>query len=186
MFSFLKRKILARDVADVFFDGIHQRADARHGERLQAHAPSLGHEIVNDEWIYFDVFTFDYATFLAFGETPARQAVLDPFSFLVAAWLKTRQAPPTPIRTTLYLFPGELTTLFPEGAEPAHERLKRRLALYAKAVKAPSEFAGNDKVAHAFSTLCGVRDISFDGGVAAGFSTLKIEYVKILKSVRIK
>ena len=169
MFSFLKRKVSPVEVAEGYVRSIRRWVDGGYSNRLKPSGESLGPEIVNDEWIYFDVFVVDYVTFLVFGESAARHAVLDPFSSRVTSWLKTRRAPPTPLRICPYLPADVPATFLPEESEPSDGRLKRRLALYANAVRAPSEFGGNDIVAMTFSTLCGVSDASFDAGVAAYF-----------------
>jgi hypothetical protein len=93
MFSFFKQRISAQDVAEGYFESIRTNAESDNSNYPIPDEAPLGLEIVKDEWIYFNVFIFDYSTFLAFVETPTRHAILDPFSALVTNWLKNRQAP---------------------------------------------------------------------------------------------
>jgi hypothetical protein len=186
MFSFLKRRIPAAELAEGFFISLQQRAEMGLKERVLPLGESLAPEILESEWIFLDVFTFDYATFLVFGDAPVRHAILRPYGTLLRSWLALRQAPATPVRTTLYLFPNEMTTLFPEEAEPGDHRFERRLALYQKAIKNPNDQGENWSVGVAFSMFCGVHEISYAVAISAYFSHMKIEDGKTLKSVRIE
>jgi hypothetical protein len=52
-------------------------------------------------------------------------------------------------------------------------------------LKAPSAQGENWQVAGTFTALCGVDDVAYTTGVAAWFSRAKINYVKLLTSLRI-
>jgi hypothetical protein len=184
MFGFLKRKVQAQEVAEGLFESVQGRA-SRVDRRMVPDQPQIGLEIINDEWIYFDVLMIDFATFLAFGETPARHVVLDPFSCLVANWLKTRQAPATPVRMGPYFMP-EYAILAAEEIEPANKRLQRRLVLYAKAVAAPTNEPRSYNVAVTFSALCGAfADMAHTVGISKYFLGMTAGDSKMLKSLRI-
>jgi len=190
MFSFFKQRASAQDVAEGYFESIRNNAESGYPKTMFPDEAPLGIEIVKDEWIYFDVFTFDYTTFLAFGETPARHAILNPFSSLVANWLKNRQAPAI-IEPRLIINFDHLDEppnfVAEEECESAHERLKRRILIYAEALKTPCSLGQNYMVALTFAALCGVdfTDTPFIMGISAWFSHLKVEGTKHLKSLRI-
>src|SRR5208337_383053 len=58
----------ASDVAKEFFAIIKENADAGQPNTILPDEAPLGVEIIKDEMIYLDVFTFDFATYLAFGQ----------------------------------------------------------------------------------------------------------------------
>lgn len=177
----LKLEESACEVAEGFFEHIRRNAEAGQPKKWFPKEASIGLEVIKDEWIYFDVFVFDYVTFHAFGETAARHAVLDPFEFLVANWLKARQAPPTPIRMCFY--PDDIKVFPAEEREPASERLKRRMAMYAEAVQTPNASGVNYMVALTFATLCGIEDVAEIVGISTFFCHGKLARFNILKSL---
>jgi len=189
MFSFFKQRVSAQDIAKGFFESIREKAESGYLKKMFPDEAPLGMEVVKHEWIYFDVFIFDYTTFLAFGETPARHAILNPFSSLVANWLKNREAPAITEPRILINFDtiDEPPKSFEkEKRESAHERLKRRVLIYAEALKTPCSLGQNYMVALTFAALCGVdviEESSYVMGISAYFSHLKIEQTKHLKSL---
>jgi hypothetical protein len=191
MFSFFKQKASPQDVAEGFFESIRDNAESGYPKKMLPDEAPLGMEIVKDEWIYFDVFIFDYTTFLAFGETPARHAIQNPFSVLIINWLKNRQAPAITesriIAPTFDNIAEGPKFIAEEEYESAHERLKRRVLIYAETLKTPCSLGQNYMVALTFATLCGVdfTDVPYIMGISAYFSQRKIEQTKYLKSLRI-
>ncbi|MGD0208367.1 MAG: hypothetical protein ABSC89_12245 [Verrucomicrobiota bacterium] len=191
MFSFFKQRESAQDVAEGFFDSIRENTESGYPKKMFPDEAPLGMDLIKDEWIYFDIFIFDYVTFLAFGETPARHAILNPFSSLVTNWLKNRQAPPITEPRIIINFDNidkPPKTFDQEERESAHERLKRRVLIYAEALKTPCSLGQNYMIALTFATLCGVdviEDNSYVMGISAYFSQRKIEQTKYLKSLRL-
>jgi hypothetical protein len=191
MFSFFKQRIPARDVAEGYFESIRENAESENPNYPVPDKAPLGMEIVKDEWIYFKVFIFDYSTFLAFGETPKRHAILNPFSALITNWLTNRKAPAITESRIIAPTPDNISEppkfIAEERSESSHERLKRRVLTYAEALKAPCSLGQDYMVALTFVTLCGVdfTDIPYIMSISANFSYLKIEQAKHLKSLRI-
>ena len=87
-------------MADAIFDSIKRRYESDQAFKGNADwklfrgDSSLDEGIIKDEWLYFEIYLNDLATFLAFGNTPKRQSVLDPFVCNLTSWLKNRPAPP--------------------------------------------------------------------------------------------
>lgn len=212
MFSFLNRNAAARNLAEAVFTSIKQEAEAGMPNQVFPEKDPPGvettwsMETIKDEWIYFHVFTFDFTTFLVFGDTPARHAVLDPFIVFVRKWLKSRWAPARPYSLLPQfgihenLFPdgfklnlpsvqvqGDVVTFLSEHSEPAFERLKRRMAIYAAAARSSRERRENHAVALTFTTLCRchVLDMDYIMAVSKRFSTTKIETANLLRSIQI-
>ena len=55
-------------------------------------------DAVKDEWLYFQIFLFDFAVYQAFGPTAAKAAVLTPFWTRVKGWLQNQQVAALPVR----------------------------------------------------------------------------------------
>jgi hypothetical protein len=190
MFSFFKQRASPQDIAEGFFESIRDNAESGYLKKMYPDKAPLGIEIIKDEWIYFDVFSFDFTTFLAFGETPTKHAILNPFSFLIANWLKNRQAPRiTEPRMIITGFDniGNPTFIPEEEGEPALNRLKRRVLTYSEAMKKPCDLGGNYMIAATFAALCGIdfSDTPYIVGISEYFSSRKIQQTNYLKSLRI-
>jgi hypothetical protein len=76
MFSFLKPKVDADEIASGVLDSFQRRVQ-REDWYLPDESP-FGLEVVKDECLHLHVFAFDFSTFLAFGDAPVRHAVLTP------------------------------------------------------------------------------------------------------------
>jgi hypothetical protein len=161
-------------MADVLLDNIKKGCEG--GQAFTGNAEwqlfrgysSLDEGIIKNEWLYFRIYIVDLATFLAFGDTPKRQLVLDPFVRNVANWLKNRPAPSI-LEARICLFPDPANPLIfpPENAEPAVKRLNRRIKSYTEATKLENEQA--NMRAQVFAALCGVSHdiasiVSINGG----------------------
>jgi DNA-binding response OmpR family regulator len=186
-----KATLPPEEIAEVFFERLKDKAEAGFPKNMFPDEAPLGIELIKDEWIYFSVFIFDYSTFLAFGETPSRRAILNPFSTLVVSWLKTRRAPavmePRIIAPTFENAAEPPNFIDEEPSEPSNERLKRRVLTYSEALKTPCSLGQNYMVALTFASLCGVdsSDLPYVTGISSFFSRLKIEQTKILKSYHV-
>ena len=193
MFSFLRPKNPAEDfeAADVLFDGIKKGFES--GQAFKGNAEwqlfrgysSLDERIIKDEWLYFRIYIVDLATYLAFGDTPKRQSVLDPFVRNITNWLKNRSAPSI-LEARICLFPDPANPLIfpPENAEPAVKRLNRRIKSFAEAAKIENEL-GNMR-AQVFAALCGVsHDIASLVSINTYLASLSVETAKVMKKYQI-
>src|SRR3989442_3721597 len=79
MLSFLKRKITAQDIGQGIAARIQNRFGSNSDNKLLPDNPAVSPDIVRDEWLHFEVFCFDYSTYLAFGEIPTRKAIAHHF-----------------------------------------------------------------------------------------------------------
>lgn len=188
MFSFFKQKASSQDVAEALFDKLRRNSESDYRKNMLPDEATLSMELIRDEWLYFDAFILDSATFLAFGETPARHAILDPFSSLVANWLRTRKVlaitEPRLIIAT-YEDAANPTILPLEPYESALQRFKRRLSIYAQALKTPCTFGQNYRVAVTFMALCGFDStgVNYIMGISSYFATASVEYANVLKAL---
>jgi hypothetical protein len=193
MFSFFKPKRPAEDLgaADGFLVSLKRSFESGQafkgdGEWMLFRGYSLLDEgIIKDEWLYFKIYIIDFATFLAFGNTPQRQSVLDPFVRNVTNWLKNRPAPSI-LEARICLFPDPANPLIfpPEDAEPAVKRLNRRIKTYADAAKLESE-QGNMR-AQVFAALCGVsHDVASLVSINTYLTSFSVSTAKILKENQI-
>jgi hypothetical protein len=193
MFSFFKRKCSAVEVADAIFDSIKRRYESDQAFKGNADwqlfrgDSSLDEEIVKDEWLYFEIYLNDLATFLAFGNTPKKQTVLDRFVCNINSWLKNRPAPSIlDERISFWPDPANPLIFPPENAEPAVKRLNRRIMMYAETKKVEKEQGKFNMTVHVFSTLCGVsNNIACLGGINAYLTSHNIEAVKFLTKYQI-
>jgi len=81
MLSFLKRKQSGAELGIGFYR--HLRMSYADGfpklQNLLAATTAIDSNAVRDEWLYLEVFAYDFSVFLALGKTPAKAAVLVPF-----------------------------------------------------------------------------------------------------------
>jgi len=145
----------------------------------------LNDEVIKYEWLYFDIFIFDLSTFLAFGNTSRREAILNPFQDCVTNWMQQRIVCPIPeARLWIFNYSEEPKVFPPEKSELATTRLSRRMASYSEVIALSNSSDVNFSVASLFAKLCGTDDPSFIAKVSAYFSQMKIKNVGMLKSIK--
>lgn len=174
------------EVARGVFNSIKNQYERDFADKYWPDSSVLNDEVIKDEWLFFDIFIFDLSTFLAFGNTSKREAVLNPFQDCVANWMQQRIVCPIPeARLWIFNYSEEPKVFPPENSEPATTRLSRRLASYSEVIALSNSTDGNFAVASVFAKLCGTDDPSFIAGVSAYFSQMKINTVGMLKSIKI-
>ena len=175
----------AETAAKAAFDEIKKRSECGRAGRFWPNEPAFREEFINDEWLYLDVFIFDYSIYRAFGNTPERQLVLNKFQNLIAGWLRNRIVSKIP-DVRLWMFdPGEEPLFFPpEIAEPAVTRLTRRMESYSKAVALHHEMGENLSVASVFAAHCGASSFDYIAGVGRYVFEKKMNFVKMLKVIQ--
>ena len=185
MFSFLKPKIAASDIAEILFQQLRKDLESADNDKpflRDAQPEDMARAI--EEWLYFDVFCIDLFVFIAFGRTPETKAILDPFYLLVRRWLADSEVPALPERGGLY--EGEIKIVPAENIEPAFDRLNRRLGLYGEVIRQPPPLGEAWGLARMFGILCD----SLDGLDITEFSVLfserKAAKVELLKANRVK
>ena len=186
MFSFFKKRITPEDVGGGVFDSIKRRYEKGRTDRFWPEKPLFREVFINDEWLFFDIFIFDLATFLAFGNTPERQKYLNPFERNVVDWLQHRTAPRFPEDRFCLINPLEGPIYFPpEDAEPMTKRLSRRVSAYSKATTIQHHMGENYVIGSVFSALCGAEnDLGYIVGISTYFSHQKIASIEMLKTYR--
>src|ERR1039457_4517642 len=100
MFSFLKPKQSADDIAIEHYRLLQKNRAAGFPEsnHLFPQEAQIDSEAVKDEWLYFQIFLFDFALYQAFGATAAKAAVLTPFWTHIKGWLQNEQVSALPVR----------------------------------------------------------------------------------------
>ncbi|HEU5070471.1 MAG TPA: hypothetical protein VFV96_08670 [Verrucomicrobiae bacterium] len=185
MLSFLKRKVSGTEIGAEFFkrlrDG-HAAGFAEDREFFPVEA-QISRDAVIDEWLYFEVFLVDYSTYLALGRTSEKSKVLDLFWLSIQEWLGAHQVVALPER--LAVLGGGPRSIPPEKVEYALARLLRRMKTYCSAIQTPHRLGENYSVASVFLNSCGNFNAITVTGISTLFSSRKIGYVELLKSVRI-
>src|ERR1700738_4213833 len=103
MFSLFRPKIAAKEVAEMFIEGIQR--DVANGQMNKPFIDEIPAEDLpntRQEWFYFDVFNVDYFVFLAFGQNPEKKAILDAFWQQIRQTLSAYEVPALPERMGLY------------------------------------------------------------------------------------
>lgn len=182
---FGKKKVLGAQIGAEFFKRIQDghQAEFPDDRELFPGDAQISRRLVFDEWLYFKIFLVDYSTFLALGRTPEKFKVLDPFWRSVQAWLNEYQVAALPER--LSVFDGGPKAIPVENAEFAFSRLLRRMKGYSAAVQTTHQLGENYSVASVFLNSCGSFNALTAVGISTLFSSEKIGYVKLLKSIRI-
>jgi hypothetical protein len=184
MFSFLERTAAASDIAETLFEKIRKDAETGEIDRpFLRGAPPADVARIKEEWLYFDVFSIDLFVFIAFGRTPEKKAILDPFYLLIRRWLGDSRVPALPERAGLYGL--ELKTVAGENSEPTLDRLNRRSGLYAEVIREPPPLGEAWGLARIFGILCRSLDGLDMMEFSALFSNRKLALVKLLKAKRI-
>jgi hypothetical protein len=181
MLSFLKRKQSGPEIGLEFYRHLQKgRAEGFSKFQKIIHASTaIDSNAVRDEWLYLQIFAFDFSVYLALGKTPAKAAVLTPFWQHIEAWLQAEQVAALPER---FAVAGEGPRVIPaEPSERSYTRLLRRVQGYSSAVTSPHEMEQNYSVAAVFASACGFMDIASITGVSAWFSSLKIQTVQFIK-----
>ena len=184
MFSLLKAKIAAHEVAEVLIE--HIQKEVANG---QVNKPFIEEVVADDlptirqEWFYFDVFNVDCCVLLAFDNSPEKKAILDWFWSQTRQWLTASRVPALPERIGPYA--GQMKIIAAECAELAYDRLTRRCTMYSEEITNPHRLGENHGVGLTFAILCADLGFPFIAGVAAFFHKRKMEWVKMLKSHRI-
>jgi hypothetical protein len=150
MLSFLKPKASGAEIGLGFYD--HLRKNRAEGfSKVRDILPTttaISSNAVLDEWLYLEIFSFDFSVYLALGKTPAKAAVLTPFWQHIEAWLQDEQVAALPER-----FAVVACDPHPIPAEPSelsYARLLRRLQEYTFAVTSPHHLGPNYPVAGVF------------------------------------
>lgn len=189
MFSFLKPKQSGSDIAAGVFNSIQRQYDGGFpaSRGLLSECSELDTDAEIQEWLYLQIFAFDFATYNALGQTPARSLVLTPFLGYVKAWLKSIPVPELPERIAMAIVGPELLRTIPaEPAENALLRLSRRTDEYASAIAVPNSKGEKDySVAAVFAARTGATGLPSVTAVAAYFSVMVSETTKMLTSARI-
>jgi hypothetical protein len=187
MLSFLKRKVSGADIGLGFYDHLRRRhADRSSLPNSVLHATTGNpSNAVRNEWLYLNIFSFDFSVCLAVGKTPVKAAVLEPFWQHVETWLQAEQVPALPERLA-FAGGGEIPRFIPaEPSEASYKRLLRRVQEYSSAVTSPNKMGQNYSVAAVFADACGFMDIVLITEVSAWFSSFKIQNVQFIKKSRI-
>lgn len=187
-FSFLKPKRSGSDIAAGVFDSIQQRYNAGFPQSrdLLPDRGQIDADAVLQEWLYLQIFTFDFATYNALGESPAKSNVLTPFLRRVKAWLEPMPVPDLPERVALAVVGVEpLSTIPAERNDSGLDRLSRRTEEYASAVATRHPQGESYSVAAVFAARCGGMGLSSITGVSVHFSSMVSEITKLLTRSRI-
>jgi hypothetical protein len=188
MLSFLKRKQSVVEIGLEFYRHLQEgRAEgfSKAPDIIRASTAKIDSNAVRDEWLYLQIFAFDFSVYLALGKTPAKAAVLTPFWQHIETWLQAEHVAALPERLA-FAGGGEVPRFIPaEPSEPSYSRLLRRMQEYSSAVKSPHEKGENYSVAAVFANACGFMDIGSITGVSAWFSSFKIQTVQFIKQFRI-
>jgi hypothetical protein len=186
MFSFLKRKASGAEIGLGFYDHLRKSyaagfPKARHILRA---ATAIDSNAVCDEWLYLQIFAFDFSVYLALGKTSAKAAVLESFWQHIETWLEAEQVAALPER---FAVAGGGPRFIPaEPSEPSYSRLLRRVQEYSSAVTSPREMdETNYEVAAVFAGTCGFMEYSSIIGLSAWFSSFKIQTVQFIRKFRI-
>ena len=146
----------------------------------------INSDAVRQEWLYLEIFTFDFATFNALGQTPTRDNLLTPFLGHVRTWLHSMPVPKLPERVAMAIVGSEpLRTIPAEPCESAFTRLSRRMQEYAATLTAGHPQGVNYSVAAVFSARCGVGQLPSITAVAVYFSSTVSQLTELLNSMRI-
>jgi hypothetical protein len=186
MFPFIKPNISGATIAnEFFFRPLREGYDAGFPrfKELFPTETQIPKECVNDEWLWLEVFTVDFSTYLALGMTEAKAAVLTPFWRELKIWLQGKEVAALPER--LAVIGGGPRSIPAEVRERGYDRPMRRMKDYSTAVVTPHSQGENYSVAGVFANACGFFDAVAIMGVSGFFSSRKIEYVKFLRSQRI-
>src|SRR5437762_614750 len=149
MLSFLKPKQSGAELGMGFYR--HLRKSYADGfpkfKNLLRATTAIDSNAVRDEWLYLEIFAYDFSVFLALGKTPAKAAVLTPFWQHIEVWLKADQVPALPERLA-FAGGGEVPRFIrAEPSEPSYTRLLRRVQEYSFAVTSPHQMGQNYSVA---------------------------------------
>jgi hypothetical protein len=101
MFPFIKPNISGATIAnEFFFRPLREGYDAGFPrfKELFPTETQIPKECVNDEWLWLEVFTVDFSTYLALGMTEAKAAVLTPFWRELKIWLQGKEVAALPER----------------------------------------------------------------------------------------
>lgn len=187
MFSLFRPKISAREVAEMFIEGIQR--DVANGQTNKPFIDEIPAEDLpntRQEWFYFDVFNVDYFVFLAFSQNPEKKAILDAFWQQIRQTLSAYEVPALPERMGFYAgYPDGIKVIPSEHSESAYDRARRRCAIYMETINRPHPLGENHSVALTFAILCGDLDFPRVAGVNGFFHKRKMGWVKMLKSHRI-
>jgi hypothetical protein len=187
MLSFLKRKASGAEIGLGFYDSLRKSyADGfpKTLHRLLPTNPAIGSDSVRYEWLYLEIFAFDFSVYLALGKTPAKAAVLTPFWQHIEVWLQAEPVQALPERLA-FAGVGAPRFIPTEPSESSSTRLLRRVQEYSSAVTSPHEMGPNYSVAAVFVNACGFMNIVSITGVSAWFSSFKIQTVQFIKQFRI-
>jgi len=194
MFSFLKRRISATELADADVEGIQRNVATGYTNRVYPKDCELPIELVKQEWLYFDVFVEDLCVFASFAkrDTRTKNAILDRFWMRIREWLTTIQVPALPERRCIDMTewklmpPGGIICIPAETSETAYDRVRRRGATYGAAIRTPHPLGENYGVAKVFTSLCGGVMNAIDLlAVSTYFHERKVGFAKLVKSYRV-
>ncbi len=188
----LSQPISAIELADVMYEHIqHVSANGYKDHAFPEHGCEISVEMVKQEWLYFDTFTVDFCVFALFKERE-RKAILDRFWSRIGAWLGTIQVPSLPERIAFgcsqwkLLTPEAIGFLIPaEKQETAHDRIKRRAAMYGQVIRTPHPLGENWGIAKIFACACGSMDGLFIFEIAEYFHWRKMTFAEFVKSYRV-
>jgi len=184
MFSLFKPKIAAREVAEMFVEGIQKDVGNGYANKPFIEEAEPGHlPNIRQEWFFFDVFNVDYFVYLAFGQSPEKKAILDSFWSQTVQWIGASQIPALPDRLGPY--EDTMKVIPAEKEERTYDRLTRRCTMYMEAINKPHSMGENHSVGLIFAILCGELDASFVAGISTFFHVRKMEWVKMLRSYRV-
>jgi hypothetical protein len=194
MLSFLKPKLSGAEIGIEWyrrlresraagFPNLQELLPATTGITSVVGSAPIDPSAVQDEWLYLEIFSFDFSVYLAVGKTPAKAAVLTPFWQHIETWLQAEHVPALPER---FAVAGGGPRVIPaEPSESSSTRLVRRVQEYSAAVTSPHQMGQNYSVAAVFANACGFMDIGSITGVSAWFSSFKIQTVQFIRKFRI-
>jgi hypothetical protein len=185
MFSFLKPKLSGAELGGKLAQILRESRNTGFpkSKELFPSEAQIETEAVLNEWLHLEIFSVDFSTFLALGNTPQKTAVLDAFWANIKDWLQKESVASLPER--FVVAGGGPRTLSAENAEFSYVRLLRRMRDYSAAINSPRKLGENYSVAAIFTGHCGTFDASHVVGVSSYFSSHKIGVVKLIRKFRI-
>ena len=160
MLPLLKPKMSGADIALGFYDHLRKnRAEGFSKARdILPTTTAINSNAVLEEWLYLEIFSFDFSVYLALGKTPAKAAVLTPFWQHVEAWFQDEQVAALPERFAVVACdPHPIPA---ERSELSYARLLRRLQEYTSSVTSPHQLGPNSDVFFREDSVKGINVLS--------------------------